>query len=253
MILRRLATAAKEQDWFTVFIEVCIVVVGLLIGLQINNWNEARSDRAEVEAFSERLLDDVVIARSQLSTFLEQREERLQTIFKVEEMYFGETGIVPLSSDECENFADSRIITVPPVRVPSITEAFAGGRIELIDEPDLVRALIAVDAHEARMRSAITAMNADVPRLAYEFPEAITMVRGPNVGQGGYRMGAECHFLGQPRDPQFLSRMVHATRINASYVYFLQEHLRSLEELETVLNGGELPEIAPAVQTGEAP
>nr|WP_298931341.1 hypothetical protein [uncultured Erythrobacter sp.] len=241
MILRRLATAARKQDWFTVFVETCIVVVGLLIGLQINNWNDARSDRAKAEAFSERLLEDVTIAQTRLSEFLERRERRLQAIYKVEAMYFGDSGIVPLSDLECEDFADSRIISVPPMRVPSLTEAFAGGRIDLIEDPELVRALIAVEQSEDRLRNAIGGMIADAPRLDFEFPEAITRVRGPNPGQGGYRMGAECHFLGQPRDPHFLSRMVHATRINASYIYFLQEHSQRLEELETVLNGGELP------------
>lgn len=241
MILRRLATAAREQDWFTVFVETCIVVVGLLIGLQINNWNDARSDRAKAEAFSERMLEDVTIAQTRLSGFLEARERRMRAIYKVEEMYFGDTGIVPLSDKECEDFADSRIISMPPVRVPSLTEAFEGGRIDLIEDPELVRALIAVEQSEDRLRNAIGGMIADAPRLDFEFPEAITRVRGTNPGEGGYRMGAECHFLNQPRDPQFLSRMVHATRINASYVFFLKEHLESLEKLEIVLKSGELP------------
>ncbi|XUU61250.1 hypothetical protein ACRAQ6_02970 [Erythrobacter sp. HA6-11] len=241
MILRRLATAARNQDWFTVFIETCIVVVGLLIGLQINNWNQARSDAAKAESFSERLLEDVTVAQTRLSDFLGRRERRLEAIYKVEEMYFGDSGIVPLSDQECEDFADSRIISVPPMRVPSLTEAFAGGRIDLIDDPDLVRALIAVEQSEDRLRNAIAGMLVDAPRLDLEFPEAITRVRGENPGQGGYRMGAECHFLDQPRNPQFLSRMVHATRINASYIFFLQEHLQRLDELETVLSRGELP------------
>ncbi|WP_173196099.1 hypothetical protein [Parvularcula mediterranea] len=235
--MHRIATAARNQDWFTVFIETCIVVVGLLIGLQINNWNEARSDHAKADAFSERLLGDVMIARSQLSDFLERRERRLQSILKVEEMYFGDSGVMPLSATECEDSADSRIISIPPMRVPSLTEAFAGGLIELIDEPELVRALISVGQSEDRLRSAIEGMRAEAPRLDLEFPDAITRVRGTNPGQGGYRMGAECHFLDQPRDPHFLSRVAHATRINASYVHFLQGHLQRLEELEGVLTG----------------
>ena len=42
MILRRLTTALRKQDWFTVTIETLIVVFGVFIGLQVNNWNEAR-------------------------------------------------------------------------------------------------------------------------------------------------------------------------------------------------------------------
>jgi len=34
MILRRLATALKEQNWFTAALEILIVVVGIFFGLQ---------------------------------------------------------------------------------------------------------------------------------------------------------------------------------------------------------------------------
>ena len=42
MILRRLTTAFRKQDWFTVIVEIMIVVLGVFIGLQVNNWNERR-------------------------------------------------------------------------------------------------------------------------------------------------------------------------------------------------------------------
>ena len=45
MILRRLASAFGRQDWFTVAVETMIVVFGVFIGLQVNNWNAARIER----------------------------------------------------------------------------------------------------------------------------------------------------------------------------------------------------------------
>lgn len=47
MILRRLTTAFRKQDWLTVAVETLIVVFGVFIGLQVNNWNEARAERAQ--------------------------------------------------------------------------------------------------------------------------------------------------------------------------------------------------------------
>jgi hypothetical protein len=35
MILRRFAAAIRNQDWFTVFVEFSLIVVGLLVALQI--------------------------------------------------------------------------------------------------------------------------------------------------------------------------------------------------------------------------
>jgi hypothetical protein len=44
MILRRLTTAFRKQDWFTVVVETLIVVFGVFMGLQVNNWNAARAE-----------------------------------------------------------------------------------------------------------------------------------------------------------------------------------------------------------------
>ncbi|WP_373006241.1 hypothetical protein [Hyphomonas sp.] len=55
MILRRLTTAFRKQDWFTVGVETLIVVFGVFIGLQVNNWNAARQDRARAAVYTERL------------------------------------------------------------------------------------------------------------------------------------------------------------------------------------------------------
>lgn len=49
MLLRSLTKHVKDQNWFAVALDFFIVVVGILIALQITNWNEARGD-AQLEA-----------------------------------------------------------------------------------------------------------------------------------------------------------------------------------------------------------
>ena len=44
MILSRFMKHMKEQHWTAVFLDFVIVVVGVFIGLQVNNWNEARQE-----------------------------------------------------------------------------------------------------------------------------------------------------------------------------------------------------------------
>jgi len=44
-ILRRIVESLRKRDWTSVAIELAIVVVGVFIGLQVNNWNEARVER----------------------------------------------------------------------------------------------------------------------------------------------------------------------------------------------------------------
>lgn len=59
MILRRLTTAVRKQDWFTVMVETLIVVFGVFIGLQVANWNDARTDRAREAIYIIGLAQDV--------------------------------------------------------------------------------------------------------------------------------------------------------------------------------------------------
>jgi hypothetical protein len=61
LILRRFSTAVREQDWFTVTVEILIVVIGVFIGLQVNNWNEARLEQRQSADFTERLIADLRI------------------------------------------------------------------------------------------------------------------------------------------------------------------------------------------------
>ncbi len=61
MIIRRLAGALREQNWFTVVMEVMIVVVGIFIGLQVDGWNEGRKKQQNIEAQLLRIADDAAV------------------------------------------------------------------------------------------------------------------------------------------------------------------------------------------------
>jgi len=61
MILRRLATAIQQQDWFTVLLEIMTVVLGVFLGIQVSNWNNARLEARQGEIFAERLIADLRI------------------------------------------------------------------------------------------------------------------------------------------------------------------------------------------------
>jgi hypothetical protein len=43
MILRRLKAHVEKENWFAVGVDFCIVVIGVFIGIQVANWNEARA------------------------------------------------------------------------------------------------------------------------------------------------------------------------------------------------------------------
>jgi len=59
MILRRLAEALRNKDWFTIGIELIIVVVGVFLGIQVSNWNESRHAQERARGYLERIHVDL--------------------------------------------------------------------------------------------------------------------------------------------------------------------------------------------------
>lgn len=59
MVLRRFREHVAKHNWFSVAIDVLIVVLGVFLGMQANNWNEGRLDRQRGEQYRRRLVDDL--------------------------------------------------------------------------------------------------------------------------------------------------------------------------------------------------
>jgi len=59
MLLRRVTKHVTDQNWFAVFIDFFIVVVGVFIGIQVANWNDTRLENKLSEDFTERLRADI--------------------------------------------------------------------------------------------------------------------------------------------------------------------------------------------------
>jgi len=59
MILKRIADGIKNQDWFVVVVELLIVVVGIYIGLQVDDWNKEREAKEVTKTYYSRLIDDL--------------------------------------------------------------------------------------------------------------------------------------------------------------------------------------------------
>lgn len=79
MLLRRITKHVREQNWFAVFLDFFIVVVGILIAFQITNWSEARNDGQLREFYLERLQSDL----SMTSQSLAIREQRSAEILGI--------------------------------------------------------------------------------------------------------------------------------------------------------------------------
>jgi hypothetical protein len=59
MILRRVISHVRNQEWTAIVIDFLIVVAGVFVASQVTNWNAGRATQARAEVFSSRLTEDL--------------------------------------------------------------------------------------------------------------------------------------------------------------------------------------------------
>ena len=59
MVIRRIREHVTAHNWFAVGIDFLIVVAGIVIGLQVSNWNSARVERGEVRAYRAQIIQNL--------------------------------------------------------------------------------------------------------------------------------------------------------------------------------------------------
>ncbi|MBU2605302.1 MAG: hypothetical protein KKC43_05365 [Alphaproteobacteria bacterium] len=146
MILRRLTNAFRKQDWFTVAVETLIVVLGVFLGLQVNNWNADRTARSAERTTLIRLHEDFeesIAGQSRDIHFLEQQ--------------LGDQALILKSLDACavapeDDMAFQRgIATLGWINPPrlyrrTIDEVTASGSTDIISNPKVAEELARIIA-----------------------------------------------------------------------------------------------------------
>ncbi len=62
MLLRRITKHVKDQNWLAVGIDFAIVVIGVFIGIQVANWNDARSDHNQETELLIELKNEIAVS-----------------------------------------------------------------------------------------------------------------------------------------------------------------------------------------------
>ncbi|MFK8030118.1 MAG: hypothetical protein AB8G18_07750 [Gammaproteobacteria bacterium] len=152
MLLRRIKSHIEKENWFAVFIDFCIVVLGLFMGLQANDWRQARLDNiAEVELL-ERMHFDVEAASADLAAFAGFYRKRYSSLDSLEKLFFGEEILRPLSEKECQLILSAHMLRHPPAKLPTLTEVLLGGKLDLIRDEQLRRKIILLQQSNANIR-----------------------------------------------------------------------------------------------------
>ena len=137
MLLRRLVNAARRQDWFTVLVEFLIVVAGIFVGLQVNEWAGNRAERALEKAAIERLHLEAQNAYESLA-LMSARTERLNQVRRNAVAFIDSDA--PLPENELPiKIGINTLAQYPPVSIVRVAydELMSSGQMQLIQSADL--------------------------------------------------------------------------------------------------------------------
>jgi hypothetical protein len=77
MILRRIVEHIKQQQWSAFAIELVIVVLGVFIGLQVDNWNDERRDRVREQVYLAGIAADLKESIDSIRVSIDLKNERI--------------------------------------------------------------------------------------------------------------------------------------------------------------------------------
>ncbi len=101
MLLRRITKHVTEQNWFAVFIDFLIVVVGVFIGIQVANWNESLAEKAKFKQQLGVLRLEMIANIEELQTSTDQLNRQFDSMVQLRKV-FGASG-KPIEPSELDH------------------------------------------------------------------------------------------------------------------------------------------------------
>jgi len=66
-VVRRIREHVAGHNWFAVVVDLIIVIIGVFIGMQVSNWNAARLERGEANAYRAQIIEDLTANEEELA------------------------------------------------------------------------------------------------------------------------------------------------------------------------------------------
>jgi hypothetical protein len=181
MILRKLAEAIHEQNWFTVVLEILIVVIGIYIGLQADAWNQSRlEDQRAQQALEDLKVDFVAIhaVGNDIATYYKNIIDDLQILIrnlKSEEVNPADDAAIKRAIANGDNFAD------PPPPSGTYRDLASSGDLALIRDTELRLRLIEYDESLTIIIESDSALNNRLGHFTNAFQRHSTLGDSWNV------------------------------------------------------------------------
>lgn len=151
MILRRITQHVKDQNWTAVSLDFFIVVIGVFMGIQLGNWNDARGDRAAERVILERLETEFQYQETELQ-FLAERLSLFRAAAKGVTIALKEDTPPQNQTQFLEWLTEAPNLGRPPARSATYVQLLSSGDLDLLSNGNLRDLLVRYDQNIERNR-----------------------------------------------------------------------------------------------------
>lgn len=137
MLLRRVTKHVKDQNWFAVGIDFFIVVIGVFIGLQVANWNDARSQKADERQLIQRLTAEAAELKTALFEYRTLHADTVEANFEFVKRLEDENSCSAVDDSYTRLALMASDFPPPRFSVSTIDGLIGSGRSQLIWSADL--------------------------------------------------------------------------------------------------------------------
>ncbi len=245
MILRRVMQHIKEQNWFAVGLDVIVVIVGIFLGMQVQQWYEERKQSNEEQLIMQRMLEETQSLLSTQTKEIDAILKRAEVLVGANPVLFSQEPIRQLTRRECANVSGSHSYSRPSDELPILDELLETGRFDILQDAILKANLRSYLLIRERGRGFYQEAINELFRLHSRFPELIVVRRmaitSPEDRNWGGLSGDQFHWVPEcdiekmTGNTQFLNEYVdNVSRIN-SLTRFMRERIVQLTEIQRIL------------------
>jgi hypothetical protein len=149
MRLRHLMRHVRTQNWLAVGLDLVIVVVGVFIGIQVSNWNDARRDLSREQLYLARLDAEMDVILERLGTGADvyrESAEATQLLLRARRIHRGiEPGSLPGDPEIRHALRILRAGRVPAGSPAAFRQMVSSGELTLLRSDPLRDALFRYD------------------------------------------------------------------------------------------------------------
>ena len=231
MLLQTLISRTRSQDWFAVGIEVVVLALGIVLGLQATDWADARRQRGDERDYLQRLLadSDANVIELQRAVGADRRAAaQILSIFRALEDPTEAPDPGALSARLCRWFVHPEI----HLQGATYAELVSSGRLLLIRDQSLRAQLASEDvAHVEAKR--LDVLIPAVQRAA----EPIEAFRSWYIDTTQDTIEARCRFdiAGMRRNPRVASALAQLYRDQLNYRRFREREITAVETTRAML------------------